>query len=53
MDGPSHSILNNLKSRPFFTNVIIRSLKYWILIYVPLFLFSFFLYFKEYKQIKK
>jgi len=53
MDGPSHSILNNLRSRPFFTNVIIRSLKYWILIYVPLFLFSFFLYFKEYKQIKK
>jgi hypothetical protein len=40
MDGPSHSILNNLRSRPFFTNVIIRSLKYWILIYVPLFLFS-------------
>lgn len=53
MDGSSHCILNNLKSRPFFINIIIRSLKYWILIYIPLILFSLFLSFKEYKYTKK
>jgi hypothetical protein len=46
-------MLNNLKIRPFFINIIFRSLKYWILIYFPLLLFSFFLSFKEYKYLKK
>lgn len=53
MGGNLQYIFNNIKSRPFFINIIIRSLKYWILIYIPLFLFSFFLSFKEYDKIKK
>ncbi len=53
MDGIYQRVLNSLKSRPFFKNIIVRSLKYWILIYAPLFLFSFFLSFAEYKHINK
>lgn len=53
MDGFSQRVLNIQKSRPFFNNIILRSIKYWIVIYFPLFLFSFFLYFIEYDRIEK
>lgn len=53
MDGNFKYIMNNIKSRPFFINIVVRSLKYWIFIYLPLFLFSFLIYFKKYNHIKK
>jgi len=53
MDGHFKYILKNIKRRPFFYNIIIRSLKYWILIYFPLFILYFFLFLQKYKHIGK